>query len=108
MKEKVRLVRKEPSVAHASLASRLLDLLVEAATDEQDMRGRGVLCVKCDSSGLGWTYKLVGECAEEVSEWAELKGLLSGYNPDAEVVIALFDEGAEFFCLPLVARSKRS
>lgn len=97
MKEEVRSV----------LAERLLGLVVEAATDEQGIRGRGVLCVKCTSGGVGWSYKLVAECVEEISEWAELEGLLSDYTPGAEVLIALFDEGAEFFRVPL-AGSRRS
>jgi hypothetical protein len=94
------MTKKRRPAADAILGSRLIDILVDAALDEQNMRGRGVLCVKPDSTGLMWTYKAAGECAEEIREWTELERLLSGYDADSEVVIALFNEGAEFFRLP--------
>jgi len=48
------------------------------------------------------------ECTDEVNEWVELAGLLSAYDPNAEVIIGLFDEGAEFFRLPLLTDRGRS
>lgn len=107
MGEKRRLAREDALAEHAMLADRLIGRLVEAATDAHMMSGPGVLYVRCDSGSLSWMYKVVGECAEEASEWAELRGLLSHYDPEAEVIVALLDGGAEFFRLP-VAHSSRT
>jgi hypothetical protein len=85
----------------ATLGVRLTDMLVDAATVGQGMWGRGVLCVRCDGGSLAWTYKPLAECTEEIDEWAELQALLPTYDLKREVVVALFDDGAEFFQLPV-------
>ena len=100
MKKRGRLAVNESLAAHAILANRLADMLFDAAMMGQGMWGRGVLSVKSASEGLAWTYKPLADLNEELMEWAELEGLLSAYDPESEVVIALLDDG-DFFRLPL-------
>jgi len=95
--------RLEAAATESVLGVRLADLMLNAATQEQGLSGRGVLWVNCVSDSLAWTYKPVADCAEEAREWAELEGLLSSYEPGHEVIICLFDGAAEFFRVPLAA-----
>jgi len=94
-------VKDDLTAAHAAFAGRVIGTLVEAAVTGQGMSGRGVLWIHCDSESLTWTYKQVQDCADEMREWPELERLVSGYEPKTEVVIAIFDGSAEFYCLPV-------
>ena len=80
----------------------LRDVIVDAAAVGQVRWGRGVLLVRYDSASITWIYRPFDECAEEMSEWAELEGLLSLYDPDCEVLVGFLGEG--FFRLPLLHR----
>jgi hypothetical protein len=106
VKDKRPFALNQSPAAAAVIGSRLADMLVDAAMAGQGMWGRGVLCVRCDSGSLGWTFKPLAACTEEVNEWAELEALVSGYDPTREIVVALFDDGAEFFRLPVPAGSR--
>jgi hypothetical protein len=108
VKDKRRSALNESPAAPAMLGIRLADMLVDAAMAGQGMWGRGVLCVRCDSGSLAWTFKPLAECTEEVSEWAELERLVTGYDPKREILIGLFGDGAEFFRLPVGRDSGRS
>lgn len=104
MNPKHRRVANEGSPAPPSrfFETVLRDIVVDAAAVGQGMSGRGVLLVRYDSVGITWVYKPVAECGEEVSEWMELEGLLSLYDPTREVLVGLLGDG--FFRLPLLHR----
>lgn len=68
MKDQGRLALETSLGARAILASRLADVLVDAAVEGQGMHGRGALCVTSDEGSLVWTYKPLAACAEEISE----------------------------------------
>lgn len=94
-------MKNELKGAHAVLASRLTEVLLDAAVMGQSEFGRGVLWINCVPESLAWTYKPLPDCGEEIHEWTELDGLLTSYEPDKEVLIALFDGATEFFRLPI-------
>ena len=88
------------------LQTKLRDVLVDAAMTGQAAMGRGLLRVLCDEGSAGsmtWEYKPIARCTEELDEWPAMGGLLSSYDPAAEVVIALVNDGASFFRLRVEA-----
>ena len=94
-------MKNELKGAHAAFAGRVTGVFIEAAVSGQGMLGRGVLWIHCVSESFSWTYKPIQDCADEMREWTELERLVSGYEPKKEIVIAIFDGSAEFFCLPV-------
>jgi len=79
------------------LGDRITDALVDAATVGQLQSGPGVLTVRWADGALTWAYRPTADCTEDANEWAELRDLLTDYDPNAEVVIALIDGSPEFF-----------
>jgi hypothetical protein len=91
----------------AMLQAKLRDVLVDAAMTGQATTGRGLLRVLCDAGTTGsitWEFKPIALCDEELDEWPALGGLLAGYDPETEVVIAFVDAGASFFRVSVDSR----